>query len=89
MDFGNFLAIMKCELADGRPRLEEPKNSRMREILHDLSNVITGISVTGGLLQSALQGDRRQHYAVDICVGTDRGAELVRKGRSLLAEINE
>jgi nitrogen-specific signal transduction histidine kinase len=64
--------------------LDQPKSRQLREILHDLSNVLTGISVTGGLLQLALQGDRRRHYAVDICAETERSAKLVRRGRSLL-----
>lgn len=64
--------------------MEEPTTEQLRRILHDLSNLLTGILVTGGLLQLALQGDRRQHYAVEICEGSERGAALVREARALL-----
>lgn len=64
--------------------MEEPLNEQLRHILHELSNLLTGILVTGGLLQLALQGDRRQHYAVELCEGSERGATLVREARSLL-----
>jgi signal transduction histidine kinase len=64
--------------------VEEPLNEQLRHILHELSNLLTGILVTGGLLQLALQGDRRQHYAVELCEGSERGATLVREARTLL-----
>lgn len=66
--------------------MEEASTNQLRHILHDLSNLLTGIMVTGGLLQLALQGDRRQHYAAEICEGSERGASLVREARVLLTE---
>jgi len=64
--------------------VEEPLNEQLRHILHELSNLLTGILVTGGLLQLALKGDRRHHYAVELCDGSERGATLVREARTLL-----
>lgn len=64
--------------------MEEPANDQLRHILHDLSNLLTGIMVTGGLLRLALKGDRREHYAVEVCEGSERGATLVREARTLL-----
>ena len=66
--------------------VEEPNAEQLQRMLHDLSNLLTGILVTAGLLQLALQGDRRQHYAVEICAGSERGATLVREARALLTD---
>ena len=66
--------------------MDEQITERMQCILHDLSNLLTGIMVTGGLLQVALQSDRRQHYAAEICGGSERGAALVREARAMLAD---
>lgn len=66
--------------------MEEPTSEQLQRILHDLSNLLTGIMVTGGLLQLGLQGDRRQHYAAEICEGSERGATLVREARALLTD---
>ncbi len=64
--------------------MEEPTTEQLQRILHDLSNLLTGIMVTGGLLQLSLQGDRRQHYVTEICEGSERGAVLVREARTML-----
>jgi signal transduction histidine kinase len=69
--------------------VEELVNEQLRHILHELSNLLTGILVTGGLLQLALKGDRRQRYAVELCEGSERGAMLVREARTLLASLGD
>lgn len=69
--------------------MEEPNTRELRDILHELSNLLTGILVTGGLLQLALQGDRRQHYAVEVCAGSERSATLVRQARALLTSAED
>lgn len=66
--------------------VEETTSEQLQRMLHDLSNLLTGILVTAGLLQLALQGDRRQHYAVEICAGGERGAILVREARDLITD---
>ncbi len=57
---------------------------RLHSILHELSNVMTGVLMSGGLLRLALRGDEREHHAADICEGGERGAALVREARDLL-----
>ena len=69
--------------------MEDPITEKLQQILHDLSNLLTGVMVTGGLLQLSLQGDRRQHYAIEICEGSERGATLVREARELLTDPEE
>lgn len=64
--------------------MEDPMSEQLRHVMHELSNLLTGIMVTGGLLQMSLQGDRRQHYAAEICEGSERSASLVREARAML-----
>lgn len=56
---------------------------KLRGILHDLSNVVTGVLVSGGLLKQALAGDSREIYAARLCEAGERGAALVRDARAL------
>lgn len=56
----------------------------LRRLLHDLSSVFTGILVSGGLLNMALAGDKRQRYSGEICEGAERGAAMVRQARATL-----
>lgn len=62
----------------------ERDNERLRYIMHELSNLLTGVLVSGGLLKQALKGDRREHYVAEICDAGERGAGLVREARGLL-----
>ena len=62
----------------------------MRHRLHELANVFTGVMIAGGLLSQYLEGGSLQHYAADICEGSERGCALVREIRSqLLAACGE
>ena len=60
------------------------EQERLRTILHDLSNVMTGVLVSGGLLRLALHDDFRNHHAEKVCEAGERGAALVREARTLL-----
>ena len=64
--------------------MEDTTSEQLRHVMHELSNLLTGIMVTAGLLQMSLQGDRRQHYASEICEGSERSAALVRETRAML-----
>jgi hypothetical protein len=65
------------------------EQERLRTILHDLSNVMTGVLMSGGLLRLALRGDDREYHALDVCEGGERGAALVREARGLLTPPEE
>lgn len=69
--------------------VDHGENMRLRHILHELSNLLTGVLVSGGLLRLALRGDRREQYAVELCEIGERGAALVREGRLLLTPPEE
>jgi hypothetical protein len=56
----------------------------MRHRLHELANDFTGVMIAGGLLSQYLEGGSLQHYASDICEGSERGCALVRELRSQL-----
>ena len=62
---------------------------QLRHLLHEMANVFTGVLVSGGLLQQALRGDRRQRYSDEICSSGDRGAVLVREARQILLAPSE
>ncbi len=64
--------------------MTDGEQAKLRSILHDLSNVMTGVLMSAGLLRLALRGDSREHHAVDVCAGLERGAALVREARSLV-----
>ena len=64
--------------------LSEVEVRELRQILHDLSSVFTGVLVSGGLMNMALAGDKRERYATEICEGAERGAALVRRARAVL-----
>ncbi len=63
--------------------VQQGADKRLRMILHDLSNLLTGILVSGGLLRQALRGDGREHYATEVCEGGERAAELIREAREI------
>lgn len=69
--------------------MNEGDSQRLRYIMHELSNLLTGVLVSGGLLKQALKDDRREHYAAEICDAGERGAGLVREARSLLNPVEE
>ncbi len=64
--------------------LETSEVQAMRHRLHELANVFTGVMIAAGLLSQHLAGGSLQHYAADICEGSDRGCVLVREIRSQL-----
>lgn len=64
--------------------MTDGEQEKLRSILHDLSNVMTGVLMSGGLLRLALRGDGREHHATDVCDGGERGAALVREARGLV-----
>jgi len=62
----------------------------MRRRLHELANVFTGVMIAGDLLSLRLARGPLEHYAAEICVGSERGCALVREIRSqLLAACGE
>lgn len=69
--------------------MKDGERDKLRFILHELSNLLTGMLVAGGLLRQAMKGDRRQHYAEAVCDGGERSAALVREARSLLTPAEE
>jgi nitrogen-specific signal transduction histidine kinase len=69
--------------------VEDGDREKLRLILHELSNALTGMLVAGGLLRQAMKGDRREHYAQEICDGGERSTALIREARSLLTPQEE
>ncbi len=62
----------------------------MRDRLHELANIFTGVLIAGGLLSRYLDAGPLRHYATDISEGSERGSALVRELRSqLLAACGE
>ncbi len=89
---------MNTNEASGSPVMGTPQSviletgevQTMRHRLHELANVFTGVMIAAGLLSQYLEGGSLQHYATDICEGSDRGCVLVRELRSqLLAASSE
>ncbi len=69
--------------------MKDAEQARLRSILHELSNVMTGVLVSGGLLRLALRGDAREQRATEVCDGGERGAALVREAQTLLSTPQE
>jgi hypothetical protein len=62
----------------------------MRDRLHELANIFTGVLIAGGLLSQYLDAGPLRHYATDIAEGSERGSALIRELRSqLLAACGE
>jgi len=62
----------------------------MRHCLHELANVFTGVMIAGDLLSLHLAEGPLQHYAAEVCAGSERGCILVREIRGqLLAACGE
>lgn len=72
-----------------RTTVNDDERDKLQFILHELSNLLTGVLVAGGLLQHALKGDPREHYAREVTEGSERCAALVREGRNLLTPPEE
>jgi len=74
----------------GTVMMDSDSVQAMRHRLHELANVFTGVMIAGGLLSQYLEAGSLQHYATDICEGSERGCVLVRELRSqLLAACGE
>jgi hypothetical protein len=70
--------------------LDGSEVQRMRQRLHELANVFTGVVIASGLLCQYLDSGPLRHYASDIHEGSERGCSLVRELRSqLLAAAGE
>lgn len=69
--------------------MTDVEQEKLRSILHDLSNVMTGVLMSGGLLRLALRDDDREHHAMVVCDGGERGAALVREARGLVTPPDE
>jgi nitrogen-specific signal transduction histidine kinase len=69
--------------------VEDGDRDKLRSILHELSNALTGMLVASGLLRQAMKGDRREQYAHEICEGGERSTALVREARNLLTPPEE
>lgn len=69
--------------------MEDGEREKLRFILHELSNLLTGMLVAVGLLRQAMKDDPRSHYVLDLCESGERGATLVREARQLLTAPEE
>jgi signal transduction histidine kinase len=56
----------------------------LRKLMHELSNVTTGILISSGLLAQLLAGDERRRYCEQINEAGERTAVLVREAHALL-----
>ena len=56
----------------------------LRKLMHELSNVTTGMLMAAGLLRQTLAGDARGRYCEQITEAGERTASLVREMRTLL-----
>ena len=56
----------------------------LRRLMHELSNITTGILISSGLLAQLLSGDDRCRYCQQINEAGERTATLIRRARSLL-----
>jgi hypothetical protein len=66
--------------------LDDAGAAAMRQRLHELANVLTGLVIAGGLLCERLEAAELRRYAADIRESGERGSALVRElRRTLLA----
>lgn len=82
-------SISKAE--QGKPKvnsegaaLNDAQCLELRKLLHELSNVTTGMLISAGLLERLLTGDARHRYCEQINQAGERTAVLVREARALL-----
>lgn len=66
------------------PLAAEERCLQLRRILHELSNLTTGVLISTGLLTQFLRGDERQRYVENIADAGERSAALLREARALL-----
>lgn len=64
--------------------MKEDERAKLRVILHELSNLLTGMLVAGGLLRQVVMDKRTRHYVDELYEGSERSATLVREARNLL-----
>lgn len=64
--------------------LNQVRCLELRKLMHELSNVTTGMLFSSGLLMQLLAGDERCHYCEQINQAGERTATLVREMRALL-----
>ena len=70
--------------------VEGERMRAIRDSLHELANVFTGMMIATGLLAQNLNDESLRSYVVDIGESGERGSALVRKVRShLLAACDE
>lgn len=70
--------------------LDGSQLAAMRHLMHELSNILTGVMISGGLLAQYLEGNGLRQYAAGVCEGCERGGALLRELRSqLLAACGE
>ena len=70
--------------------LDGSQVAAMRHLMHELSNILTGVMISGGLLAQYLEGNGLRRYAAGVCEGCERGGALLRELRSqLLAACGE
>lgn len=66
--------------------LSDVQYLELRRLLHELSNVTTGMLMSAGLLEQLLAGDVRRRYCAQINEAGERTADLVRDARALLQQ---
>lgn len=73
------------EAKDGRGvTLSHEGVQAMRQGLHELANIFTGVKIACDLLSLELTAGPLRHYAANISAGSERGCVLVREMRSRL-----
>jgi signal transduction histidine kinase len=87
--YGNSVVIPqsrtgKCSLSSEIAFLNQVRCLELRKLVHELSNVTTGILISSGLLTKLLAGDQRCRYSEQINQAGERTATLVRQARALL-----
>jgi len=74
----------------GSITMDAPRVLAIRQSLHELANILTGVLIAGGLLAQFLESGSLQQYASNVCESGERGSALVREIRSqLLASCGE
>jgi hypothetical protein len=80
----------QCEQASGRPLgqlvLQPPQIEAIRELLHELANVLTGVMIAGGLMVETLQQTPLGASASTLYGDCERGRRLVWELRTVLSE---
>ena len=68
----------------GSITMDAPRVLAIRQSLHELANILTGVLIAGGLLAQFLESGSLQQYASNVCESGERGSALVREIRSQL-----